>query len=170
MDEQLYSVSEAYRRMIDGARRGGRSRSAAKLKASRRNIAKSAGRPRHDGLASGWEARGLARREALEEEDARRGARDAALWVEWTSSDNVLWPHDMELGRTPDQDARAVAWLGGNLDRAAANEFAGWCDDGKPAGGLCRAVYLALGRYRNREVRGVAEPAEPADMAGDFEI
>ena len=64
MDVERYAVDPAYRRMVEGGRKGGRSRSKAKLEAVRRNVQRAHGRPRQDGLAPAWEKRGLSAQEA----------------------------------------------------------------------------------------------------------
>jgi len=87
MDEERYDNDAAYKRLIDGARRGGESRSQRKVEASRRNVAKSSGRPRKDCPAPGWNEKKkimrdfcwpLEREHKWEDEQIAAGTREEA--------------------------------------------------------------------------------------------
>lgn len=107
MDEERYERDPGYRRLVDGARKGGRSRSAAKVESSRRNVAKSRGRPRKDGFAPGWEKERLgkfvAEKENRELENTRRAKEAKALMRDQG------WPLEAEH-RWEDRHIAAETW------------------------------------------------------------
>ena len=145
MDYERYRTDPGYRAQVEGGRKGGRSRSPAKLAAVRENIKLSSRRPRKDGLPTGWRQAGLTLQEA--EAKARDHKRDQ--WVAWTEEQGYAWQRERHAGRDREaEETMAAIEPGRDL-----GEFRAWADDGKPKGGISRPAYLLLARARFKMAR-----------------
>ena len=179
MDRERYQRDPAYRRMVEGARKGGRSRSRRKLEAVKRNIAKAKGRPRKDGLSPGWQQRGLHPREAETEAETLQRGREArrkkklmrdrgwSLDQEWEWSDTA----------TDWQEEETETYLAREGAPGDRQDYVWWrdvecknlCEEGElPPDSLLVALcrYRLLGGRAGAETRGGRPETGEGDSGG----
>ena len=147
MDYERYKRDPGYRAQVEGGRKGGRSRSRKKVESSRRNVAKSRGRPRKDGMPPGWETEGLTPPEAAKRADET----ETRKWVAWTRTVLNAWEVEIETGM--DADVETVMARMFPDETEARDEFRAWCGRGKPAGGISKHAYRLLTRARLKQWR-----------------
>jgi hypothetical protein len=162
MDKERYEKDEAYKRLIDGARRGGRSRSQRKVEAARRNVAKSSGRPRKDCPAPGWNEKKKVMRDfcwPLEREHQWEDEQNSAGTLE--ASERETEEHIEECGG-PGSRAMYEQWRDTDFKNLAPGMVTPISKDVLRS--LCRFRLLGAGQA------GETETETGTETVGGFEI
>ena len=150
-DRERYAENPGYRRMIDGARRGGRKHHPNKRETAVANLAKSAGRPKwglspeESARVKAWIADGsLANQEQIDQQVTYY--QETRRVEEWLKARG--WSLSLERGCGEEEDEAAAAYLVNKAEGAPAGVFLEWAAGDKRDPYPDESILAVLVRYR----------------------